>query len=426
MTRWRSRPWWFWLAWPGVLLHVGTALLRLGSFWPYPRLLDFSGFYAAAWAWRAGLSPYAIPEAWLTELMRAQTIPFRPPPIYNPPLLILLLQPFTLVPFPIAAWLWLGLNGILAVFSALWLADLAGIRSRWGKAGVVLLVLSYGPLWLDASLGQVSIILLTCALVWLRGTEGQRLLPSSLALALAGSLKIFPYYWAGAALFTRRGRALAGAALATLLLLALSWGSLPQANREYWNQALSGRLSSSTATPGVDDQSLLAWALRLTQAQTFTLAGLDPHARITLTWVPRTVLPASGVVMATLALGLVLTGCSIRALVRSARAEARGAWALWLLLGLLGLIHMERYNHVLLLPALAWLWGPRPQSRGWVVSAYVLEGLGRLTHAFALSLPFPWAAWASGWGLYAVLLILVVLVKTLEAPGQVTLPKGDR
>jgi len=415
---WRAHPWWLALALLGLILHGGTAMLRLGSFWPYPRLLDFSGFYAAAWAWRAGLSPYALPEGWLTALMRTQAIPFRPPPIYNPPLLVLLLQPLTLVPFPLAAWLWVALNVGLALLSAGWLAELAGIRSKSGKALVALLVLTYGPLWLDVSLGQLSVLLLTCALLWLRAVDARRLTPSALALGLASGVKVFPLYWLGAALFARRWRALAAGLAAVVLLLALSWVLAPEANRIYWGEALGGRLSSSASQPGVDDQSLLAWAMRLTQPQTFTSASLDAHSRIQISWEPRVSISPVVVGMMVAALLLVLGLLSVWQVWRAAGEEQRGAWTLWLLLGLIGLVHVERYNHVLLLPALAWLWGARPQRRGRVILAYVLEGLGRLTHAFALYLSFPWAAWASGWGLYAALVTFGLMMGSRPEGGR--------
>ncbi len=166
--------------------------------------------------------------------------------------------------------------------------------------------------------------------------------------------------------------------------------------------------------PGVDDQSLLAWATRLTQPQSFTLPGLDVNTRTTIHWMPRNPFPYP-VVLGSVGLVLLAAGAIAAYTVWHAQGRERvGAWSLWLLLGLLGLVHMERYNHVLLLPALAWLWGAQPRYRDWVLVAYALEGLGRLTHAFALWLPFPWAAWASGAGLYAVLLTFGVLTTALH------------
>lgn len=398
----------------GVILHGGTALLRLGTFWPYPRLVDFSGFYAAAWAWRAGHAPYAMPETWLTQLMTAQRIPFRPPPIYNPPPLILLVVPLTLTPFPVAAWLWTLLNTGLALLAARWLAELAGLRGRraWGVAA--LLTLTYGPLVLDMSLGQVSVVLLTCALLWLRGKDEQRLRWSSLALAVATGLKLFPVTWLGAALLSpwqARKTALRYSLAALMALALLSVVLMPTPTYDYAKDVLFGRVSSASAMPGVDDQSLLAWAVRLTQPQRFVLHGVEASAQRVVSWTPRNVVPYPAVVGVVAAL-LTLLGVAALAALLQAREETQrlGAWSAWLVLGLIALPHMERYNHVLLLPALAWLWGARPQRRGWVIGAYVMEGLARLTHAFAGAFPFPLAAWMTGWGLYAALLIFGVVV----------------
>lgn len=412
---------WGVLAAVGVVLHGGTALLRLSTFWPYPRLVDFSGFYAAVWAWRAGYTPYTMPDTWLTQLMMAQRIPFRPPPIYNPPPLILLVLPLTLVPFPVAAWLWTLLNTGLALLAARWLAELAGLRGRraWGVAA--LLTLTYGPLVLDMSLGQVSVLLLTCALLWLRGKDEQRLRPSALALALATGLKLFPVTWLGAALFSpwQARKTALRYSLATLMALALlSVVLMPTPTYDYAKHVLFGRVSSAAATPGVDDQSLLAWATRLTQPQHFVIHDVEASAQRVVSWTPRNAVPYPAVAGMVTAL-LTLLGVSALAAMLQAREETQrlGAWSAWLVLGLIALPHMERYNHVLLLPALAWLWGTRPQRRGWVIGAYTMEGLARLTHAFAGALPFPAAAWMSGWGLYAALLTFaVVIVESRKLP----------
>ncbi len=68
-----------------AVVHVGTAVLRLGAFLPFPQSVDFSAFYAAAHALRQGLSPYGLSADWLSALQHQVAIPFSPPPIYNPP-----------------------------------------------------------------------------------------------------------------------------------------------------------------------------------------------------------------------------------------------------------------------------------------------------------------------------------------------------
>jgi len=76
---------------------------------------------------------------------------------------------------------------------------------------------------------------------------------------------------------------------------------------------------------------------------------------------------------------------------------------------------------VLLLPAMAWLWGhslSEGDGRGkWqrrvVVVAYALVGLSRLTHLWAMLLPAPWGPLASGFGMYAVFLLGAAIVVTV-------------
>lgn len=103
-------------------------------------------------------------------------------------------------------------------------------------------------------------------------------------------------------------------------------------------------------------------------------------------------------------------------LFRTGPAQAEGAFYLWVLYWLLPFPHTERYNHVLLLPAMAWLWARSEtfahrsetlaqRGRNLVILAYFLAGLSRLTHLWAILLPAPWGPLASGFGLYAVLLL---------------------
>jgi len=61
--------------------------------------------------------------------------------------------------------------------------------------------------------------------------------------------------------------------------------------------------------------------------------------------------------------------------------DYEAALYLWILVSLVVFPHMERYNHVLLLPAGAWLWGKGRYSA--VIWAYFLTALSRLTHLWA-------------------------------------------
>jgi alpha-1,2-mannosyltransferase len=92
-------------------------------------------------------------------------------------------------------------------------------------------------------------------------------------------------------------------------------------------------------------------------------------------------------------------------LLQTAPSHREGGFYLWILYTLLVLPHIERYNHALLLPAMAWLWSQRERQRTIVIWVYLLTGLSRLNHLWVRLLPVPWGPLASGFGVYAVVLL---------------------
>jgi hypothetical protein len=467
---------WPWLAIAGVgfVAHVGTALLRLSTFFPSPKLLDFAGFYASAWAIRQGLSPYNLPPEWLQSLQTAQAIPLTPPVIFNPPFWPWLLQPLTSFPFPVAASIWLLLNLALLAWATIALADIAGYghlprtergteyqaarRSGWTIwMPLFFLVLTFGPVFLDLTLGQTSVVLLATALAMGRslsryqpaGTgsrpanpaknagrstgnaerdSGRSGLVSTLAVALAGGLavgiKLFPLTWLAALPFLRRWRELILVTLLIVAILGLGFIVSPTSSQNYGKYLLTERLVTSSEVSSVDDQALIAWLDRLVRPQTFAVSGLGVEHRTTVVWSPPWMVDARVVRwVGYFLLALFLLPC-LFLLLRVVPEQHEAAFYLWVLYGLIALLHIERYNHVLLLPAMAWLWGrtaSRRRGRGrWqrivVVVAYALVGLSRLTHLWAMLLPAPWGPLAAGFGMYAVFLLGVAIVVSLWPP----------
>jgi hypothetical protein len=437
---------WPWLAIAGVGLvaHAGTALLRLSTFFPSPKLFDFSGFYASAWALRLGFSPYYLPLEFLQLLQTQQAIPFTPPVIFNPPFWPWLLQPLTRFSFPVAASLWLVLNLVLLAWATVALADMAGYRSWRARVPFFFLVLTFGPVFLDLTLGQTSAVLLVASLAIgrslsryrpagignplanpansARRTNGRSGAVSTLVVALAGALavgvKLFPLTWLGALPFLRRWGAFALAAL--LIVAILGWGFIvsPASSQEYGKYLLTERLVNSSEVTSVDDQALIAWLDRLARPQTFAVSGFGVEQRTTVVWSPPWVVDARVVRWVGYALLALLLVLCLFVLLRAAPERHEAAFYLWVLYGLIALLHIERYNHVLLLPAMAWLWGHSlaegdGRGRGQrivVVVAYALVGLSRLTHLWAILLPAPWGPLASGFGMYAVFLLGAAIV----------------
>ena len=415
---------WLWgiVGGAGALMHLGTALLRLGSFFPYPKLVDFAAFYTGAWSIRLGLSPYRRSSEFL-ETLRVESRLFVSPPIpFNPPIGLWLLQPLTLFDFPTASRVWLSANLVLILWIAFALGRVAGCDRWWKTAAIFLVSLTFGPTFLDLTLGQTSILLLFAALVVGRATRASTsrpsIFPAASAAGLAIGVKLFPAIWLVALPWLRRWRLLLLAALAAVLALGLSYIIAPVASRDYALRVLPERISSASKQASLDDQSLVAWLDRLGNAHTFRVPGFSATQLHTVTWQPpwsidADILRGVGILLCGL-LGLIV----LVIILRTDPVEREGAFYLWVLYALLPLPHTERYNHVLLLPALAWLWARGCVGRRLAVLAYFLTGLSRLTHLWAILLPAPWGPLASGFGLYAVLLLgagMVIFLRTGSA-----------
>lgn len=402
------RQWcWVILGCAGAIVHLGTAFLRLGTFFPHPKLVDFAGFYAAAWAIRQGLSPYGLSPEFIAALRVRTDLPFTPPIIYNPPIWPWLLQPLTFFNFSAAAVIWLTVNLALLAWSAMRLARLAG-HGGWKARGIVLLLsLTFGPVFLDLTLGQTSVVLLATALAIGGALRSRKAAPlwAATAAGLAVGAKIFPLIWLRAFFFLRCWRLFLLATLMALLALIITFVIAPAGNQDYWFHFLPERITSASEQADVDDQSLVAWFDRLGRPQTFQIPGLSTTQQHTVTWslpwsINRDVIRWGGSAFA-----LMLALAPMVVLIRARDTQAEGAFYLWLLYGLILFPHIERYNHTLLLPAMAWLWGWGGWQRGIAVAAYFLVGLSRLTHLWAILLPVPWGPLASGFGLYAVLML---------------------
>ncbi len=411
------RRWLLLLAALGLVMHGGTALLRLGVFYPVPRILDFSAFYTGASALRMGRSPYALDGAWVEALRETRNMTVSPPLAYNPPVWLWLLQPLTFLSFPAAAWVWLGLNLLALGWSALMLRDLAGYRGWLGWVVVFGLTVTFGPVSLDLTLGQTSVTLLTAALI--AGCSLSS--PSSLGHDILGAVaqgaatgaKLFPLGWVGALGVMRRWRALVLSVWVALLFLGGGYFLLSNSAAQDWQQVLVRRVTSASDRVSMDDQSLSAWLLRLTQSQQYQVPGLRVWEGKRVTWSPPWDVSASRVK----ALGYVVAGLLLipvlLALVRVTRQRHEPGYYLWILYPLVVLPHIARYNHTLLLPAIAWLWGREGRAREWAVLAYGLVGLSRLNHLWLRILPWPLAPLASGAGLYAVFVLGFGLIKAL-------------
>jgi hypothetical protein len=403
--------WWLWagIAGIGVITNFGTALLRLKVFIPFPRLLDFSSYYVGAWSMRLGLSPYDRSPELLEMLSEQHGLADNIALHHSPPLWAWLLQPLTLLRFAVAAWIWLGmLIGVLLLCTRL-LLRLAGY-SGWKPFLLVFLsALTFGPTFLSLTIGQNSLFIVLGALAvgWLLRRRTANIWITALSWLVAAAAKVYPFLWLAALPFARHWRLLTAA----LILGVVGFGAVaalnPGASRDYWFDFIPGRAAAISEEVNVDDQALSAWLTRLGRTGTYSFAGLDVSRRQSNTWtapvqISQAAIQATSIViLALLAVAMVVLWHRANHPIRS-----EGMFYMIVLFSLLPFPHMERYNHVLLMPAMAWLWYQGRPYKCITILVYALVGLARLNHLWAMILAWPWGPLASGLSLYAVFLLI--------------------
>jgi alpha-1,2-mannosyltransferase len=383
----RRIPVWPLLFWMAFSIHVITFVLRLEVFWPTPALFDFTSFYMAGWAVRLYLSPYRWCEETLLALAEATQTPPPIPLLNSFPLWAWFMQPFSWLNFPLAAWLWLAIQMFMLVWCAIALARLAGVETRKGNVIVFVLLMTFGPTALTLALGQSALIALTAALLLAeqqRAVHAFRLGLALLAWLAALATKLFPLFWPIVFLLQRKLLLFVTASVALLFFAAGHFLVTPTLTAEYFFMFLPGRVDEFSTLPGRDDQSLPATIQRLFAGEASLLSFV-----------------AAGVVLAWLGL-LVL-----RLTIRGARLQEYTApFFAWVLFCLLPFPHTERYNHVLLAPAMAWLWGNGERAQRFALAGYTLAAVARLTRLWE-QLPAPLPAVMSIAGAAAAIVLIV-------------------
>jgi len=410
-----TRPlrWWLWLAgFAGAAsIHLGTALLRLNSFFPFPQALDFSSYYAGAWSARLGLSPYPWPEELLKFLAQTQSLAFTPPPHNSSPLWAWLLQPITLLPFPAAATLWLFLLLIIVVCCHVGMTRLAGY-TNWKIIALTLpITLTFGPLFLNLTLGQGGVFLLLSVLLLgeiLKDRPWYLEISTLVMWVIACGIKIYPVLWIGCFLLFKRWHTFIIAGVLCVTAFGLVALEEPKTNADYWFNFLPNQTREFADGAGVDDQSLNGFLSRVGTSNHYTFPGVDVHESREVTWVLPWNFSAQSIRYLSFGLISLLGVGVVFSWVRNNSQAPQGVLYSLALFSLLLFPHMERYNHILALPALFWLWKQKGSYRHLAIIAYGLFGLSRLNHLWAL-LPSPLGPLATGFGLLGVLTLIVGL-----------------
>jgi alpha-1,2-mannosyltransferase len=316
-------------------------------------------------------------------------------------------QVLTVFPYPVAAWVWLLILLAIMAYSTHLLVRIAGYSGWKTTLAVLPFTVTFGPTFLNLTIGQNGPVVLLGALLLGRYLHGQARPGSAMAgWVVAVAAKIYPVLWITLLLFVRRWRMAVILGLVCILLFGVVAILERDADRDYWFNYLLQRGREVTGDVFVDDQSLSARIELLGRTNRMGLHGLDVDAREEIVWSPPWDIPGRTLRIVSLVIIIGLGAVVLRTwLVADRDRFSEGLLYLVVLFSLLPIPHMERYNHVALLPAMAWLWRRGPKYRFLTVLAYCLAGLSRLNHLWAAILHWPLGPLATGTCMYAVLIL---------------------
>jgi hypothetical protein len=180
---------------PLVLLLLGFVALNATMVWrvhdPISRGYgDFASFYTAGLLVRSGDAArlYDLSMQWRVQQQFARTVKIRlgPLPYIRPPFEAILFVPFTLLPYKIACWVWMGLKLFIILVLPFFLPrpeNSSGLycspQNQW------LISLAYFPVAFDLLQGQDSILVLLLLVIIIRLLLADRDLLAGAVLALA-------------------------------------------------------------------------------------------------------------------------------------------------------------------------------------------------------------------------------------------------
>jgi hypothetical protein len=241
--------------WRPVAFGLGVALLiiavrTISSFLPSRvSASDFSQAYVAALAWTRGLDPYAVK---LDEFAQKENLTYTEivPQATNPPLLLWMLRPLTLLTPDRAFAVWVGLEVLSLVVVFVGAHRLLGRQlppAGWCLAAG--LACCSMPMFAHFWFSQVQLLLLALVMTGTPALRAGRPRTACVVLTLAAVLKLFPsplvVMPALAAKGRRRWELLGWAAVLLLAWAALPgwspWGSFRRDGLPFLTEMASGR-----------------------------------------------------------------------------------------------------------------------------------------------------------------------------------------
>jgi hypothetical protein len=203
-----------------LVIRLGFCLVEFGE---KSLQMDFSAFYAAGQSVGEGLSPYVnhvdhSPPIW------DGVNTFRHSRFLYPPLVSRVFQPFTLLSYHSAKYVWM-LLGLAALGGALWLAArIAGIERKPRQLLIIgIIAAAFFPLMTLLERGQIDSITLLLLMAAIASMSTQRApFATGVFLALAALLKLHCIFLVPFVLLRRQWRVLGGVVAGGVVLLLLS------------------------------------------------------------------------------------------------------------------------------------------------------------------------------------------------------------
>ena len=392
-----------------VLLAPGVVLTAADLF-PLPPQIDFAAYYLAAHALRGGMDPYD--PGVLAGLASSTGVAEYTPYIY-PPLLAVIVIPLTVLPYHVAAAVWLALSASALVRALVVLRSLVETHDR-AFPFIVAAAFVFPAVHHTLELGQVNHFLL---LLIAGAALTSRAHLAGALLGVAAAIKVFPAAIGGAFLVAKNYRALAAGTVAGLVITAASVASPAshRALREWLHHVLPQIDEQRLITP--NNQSISAVFARLLSPHRFEGFTIGPDAR----WVelaPVVHAPRLAPIAAAAAAVLIVI-VTTYALMRSRSADgapARAARSGLIIAALLMAMPVVwDHYYVLLLVPLAVLYARASRARLRLAAAGVLLLLAHRYWRLTIYLGSPILLSA---GLAGTFLIWTALVRHLSAiPG---------
>ncbi|MGD0073500.1 MAG: glycosyltransferase family 87 protein [Candidatus Binataceae bacterium] len=343
---------------------------------------DFPCYYVWAWAIRDGVNAYT------TDLREtAFTLGLAMHHLHRadyPPTFILMMEPFTPLPFTTAYWVWTAVN-FVALLLSLYLLLVKGLKLDANTSlSLAALAFFYEPIAASFGWGQPNmIILLLIVAAWLCLGQGKDL-AGGLILAFAGLLKIYPLILIGYLVAKRRWRALFFTACGLVVGAAVTAAAI----------GVSNSLSFASRLPAITNGSFLASANQLASPSLINndafLSRLFWQLSRTawnspVDWIRRLLVMLSN--LALLALTMSATLFSPRD-----RDHDQAAFALWLvasaLLAPTAWVHyMTMFLILFAILAAAALRGRAPSSAIWLGAASFILVILSVPRDFIIALP---------------------------------------